>query len=185
MKGHPIGHKNMVSQDRWLMVTGSFTLKCVTFCQELSGLSRQVLYQHRFHCTATVLHCDKCNNNTMIPLLVFSQIDLNMWYSHREYYIFSLSFQVGKNKSLSRLPGNMKSTVTRPSRHSLTTSNWQCLVSVTYFCCCCFLSKHCGYKRCQTKSWQMIQKRLKDLQFWNTGTVFHSVKEQSLERTPL
>ncbi len=33
LKDHPIGHKNMVSQDRWSLVTGSFTLKCRTFHQ--------------------------------------------------------------------------------------------------------------------------------------------------------
>ncbi len=33
-KTTPIGHKNVVSQDRWSLVTGSFTLKCVIFCQE-------------------------------------------------------------------------------------------------------------------------------------------------------
>ncbi len=27
LKDHPIGHKNMVSQGRWSLVTGSFTLK--------------------------------------------------------------------------------------------------------------------------------------------------------------
>ncbi len=28
LEDHPIGHKNIVSQDRWSLVTGSFTLKC-------------------------------------------------------------------------------------------------------------------------------------------------------------
>ncbi len=27
LEKHPIAHKNMVSQDRWSLVTGSFTLK--------------------------------------------------------------------------------------------------------------------------------------------------------------
>ncbi len=30
----PIGRINVVSQDRWSLVTGSITLKCWTFCQE-------------------------------------------------------------------------------------------------------------------------------------------------------
>ena len=34
LKDRPIGHKNMVSQDRWLLVTGSVALKGGTFCQE-------------------------------------------------------------------------------------------------------------------------------------------------------
>ncbi len=34
MKDRPIGHKNMVSQDRWSLVTGSVALKCGTFCPE-------------------------------------------------------------------------------------------------------------------------------------------------------
>ncbi len=56
LKDHPIGHENVVSQDRYL-VTGSITLKYRTFCQEYlvfqdmwshgSGLSRQVsLYSY-------------------------------------------------------------------------------------------------------------------------------------------
>ena len=32
---HPIGHKNMVSQDRCSLVTGLFTLKCRIFCKIL------------------------------------------------------------------------------------------------------------------------------------------------------
>ena len=47
LKDHPIGHKYLVSQDRWSLVTGSVTPKCGTRCQECvvfhgSGLSRQV-----------------------------------------------------------------------------------------------------------------------------------------------
>ncbi len=34
LKDHPIGHTNVVSQDRWSLVTGLITLKCRTFCQE-------------------------------------------------------------------------------------------------------------------------------------------------------
>ena len=33
LKDHPNGQKNMVSQDRWSLVTGSFTLKCRSFGQ--------------------------------------------------------------------------------------------------------------------------------------------------------
>ncbi len=34
LKDWPIGHKNVVSQDRWSLVTGSIILKCWLFCQE-------------------------------------------------------------------------------------------------------------------------------------------------------
>ncbi len=33
LKDRPIVHKNMVSQDRWSLVTGSFTLKYRIFCK--------------------------------------------------------------------------------------------------------------------------------------------------------
>ncbi len=56
-----IGHKNVVSQDRWSLVTGSLTLNthvhvCRTFCQEhLVFQDRRslmpVVSQDRFHCT--------------------------------------------------------------------------------------------------------------------------------------
>ncbi len=54
----------MVSRDRWSLVTGSFTLKCVTFCQKLVVLQGRwslmtVVSQDRFHCTrstATLQH---------------------------------------------------------------------------------------------------------------------------------
>ncbi len=42
LKDHPIGHQNMVSQNRWSLVTGSFTLQCRTFCQKTGGPLRQV-----------------------------------------------------------------------------------------------------------------------------------------------
>ncbi len=34
LKRHPIGHQNVVCQDRWSLVTGSVTLKCRSFCQK-------------------------------------------------------------------------------------------------------------------------------------------------------
>ncbi len=55
LKDHPIGHKNMGSEDRWSLVTGSFTLKCRTFCQKL------IVFQDRWFLMAVVsqdrLHC--------------------------------------------------------------------------------------------------------------------------------
>ncbi len=42
LQDHPIGHKNVVGQDRWSQVTGSVILKCKSFCQ-VCGLSRQVV----------------------------------------------------------------------------------------------------------------------------------------------
>ncbi len=34
VENHPIGHKNVVCQDRWSLVTGSVILKCKSFCQK-------------------------------------------------------------------------------------------------------------------------------------------------------
>ncbi len=34
LKDHTIGHKSIVSQDKWSLMTGSISLKCGTFCQE-------------------------------------------------------------------------------------------------------------------------------------------------------
>ncbi len=53
-KDHLIRRKNMVSQDRWSLVTGSIVLKCKAFCQECVP-SRQVVSQDRFHCTPMIL----------------------------------------------------------------------------------------------------------------------------------
>ena len=47
LKDRPIAHTNMISQDRWSLVTGSVALKCGTFYQEyviiqdIGGLSWQ------------------------------------------------------------------------------------------------------------------------------------------------
>ncbi len=55
LKDRPTGHKNMISQDRWSLVTGSVTLKCGTFCQEYVVLQDRwslmaVVSQDRLHC---------------------------------------------------------------------------------------------------------------------------------------
>ncbi len=56
LKDHPIGHKNVVCQDRWSLVTGLVILKCRYFCQK-SVVSQDrlslmaVVSQDRFHCT--------------------------------------------------------------------------------------------------------------------------------------
>ncbi len=52
LKDQPFGEKNMLSQDRWSLVTGSVVLKCWSFCKKcvvfqdrwshFSGLSRRV-----------------------------------------------------------------------------------------------------------------------------------------------
>ncbi len=55
LKDHPIGHKNVVCQDRWPMVTGSVILKCRSFCRKC------VVCQDRWPFMAVVpqdgLHC--------------------------------------------------------------------------------------------------------------------------------
>ncbi len=53
-------HKIMVSQDRWSLVTGSFTSKCRTFCQNLIVLQDRwsfviVVSHDRFYCIATLI----------------------------------------------------------------------------------------------------------------------------------
>ena len=57
LKDHPIGQKNVVSQDKWSLATGSVILKCRTFCQECVAFEDRwslmgVVSQDRFHCTA-------------------------------------------------------------------------------------------------------------------------------------
>ncbi len=56
LKDCPIGHKIMVSQDRWSLVTGSVAFKCRTFCQDYAVLQDRwslmaVVSQDRFQCT--------------------------------------------------------------------------------------------------------------------------------------
>ncbi len=43
LKDHPMGHTDVVSQDRWFLATGSITLECGTFIPGVSCLSRQVV----------------------------------------------------------------------------------------------------------------------------------------------
>ena len=54
LKDHPIGHKNVVCQDRWSLVTGSVILKCgscqkCVVCQDRWSLVA-VAFQDKFHC---------------------------------------------------------------------------------------------------------------------------------------
>ncbi len=57
LKDRPIGHKIKVSQDRWSLVTGSFTSKCATFSQNRVLQDRwslmAVVSQDSFHCICT------------------------------------------------------------------------------------------------------------------------------------
>ncbi len=55
LKDHPAGHKNMASQDRWSLVTGSITLKCGILGQGYVVLRDRwslmaVVSQDRFYC---------------------------------------------------------------------------------------------------------------------------------------
>ncbi len=61
LKDHPIGHKNVVCQDRWSLVTGSVILKCGSFCQKCVVFQDRwslmaVVSQDRFHCTNMTRH---------------------------------------------------------------------------------------------------------------------------------
>ena len=68
LKDHPTNHKNGAFLARWFLVTGSFTLKCRTFCQKYlifqdshdSGLSRQV-----------TLYIDKCGFHHLFIFMAF------------------------------------------------------------------------------------------------------------------
>ncbi len=60
LKDHPIGHKNVVCQDRWSLVTGSVILKCRPFCQKYVVCQDRwslmaVVSQDRFHCIHVVI----------------------------------------------------------------------------------------------------------------------------------
>ncbi len=72
LKDCPIGHKNMVSQDRWSLVTGSVALKYGTFCHEYvvfqdSWSLMSVVSQDRFHCMCHCSHrCDISQNTHSI-----------------------------------------------------------------------------------------------------------------------
>ncbi len=55
LEDHPMGHKNVVSQDRWSLVTGLTTMKCMTLCQEYLVFQDRwslmaVVFQDRFYC---------------------------------------------------------------------------------------------------------------------------------------
>ncbi len=51
------GHKNVVSQDRWSVVTGSVMLKCRSFCREY------IVFQDRW-CLMAVVSEDRCHCTT-------------------------------------------------------------------------------------------------------------------------
>ncbi len=76
LKDCPIGHRNMVFQDRQSLVTGSVTLKYGTFCQEYVVLQDRcslmgVASQDRFHCIGCVCGQGRgaalCVLNTHMP----------------------------------------------------------------------------------------------------------------------
>ncbi len=48
LRDHPFGHKEVVSQDRWSLVTGSVVLKCWSFWQ------KRVVFQDRWSLMAVV-----------------------------------------------------------------------------------------------------------------------------------
>ncbi len=56
LKDHPIGHKNVVCQERWSLVTGSVILKCRSSCWKCvvwqdRWFVMAVVSQDRLHCT--------------------------------------------------------------------------------------------------------------------------------------
>ncbi len=59
MKDQSVRQKNVVSQDRWSLVTGSITLKCESFCQEYTILQVRwslitMVSQDRFQCITSI-----------------------------------------------------------------------------------------------------------------------------------
>ncbi len=58
LKDHSMGHKNVVYQDRWSLVTGAVILKCRSFCRKWVVCQDRwslmaVVSQERFHCITT------------------------------------------------------------------------------------------------------------------------------------
>ena len=53
-----MGHKSVVSQDRWSLLTGSGVLKCKDLLHEISGLSRLVVFHLRGLSRQVSLYCD-------------------------------------------------------------------------------------------------------------------------------
>ncbi len=62
LKDCPIGHKNVVCQDRWSLVTGSVILKYTAFCQKCVVCQDRwslmvVVSQDQLHCTILAFWC--------------------------------------------------------------------------------------------------------------------------------
>ncbi len=69
LKGHPIGHKNVVCQDRWSLVTGSVIWKCRSFCRKCVVCQDRwsfmpVVSQDRFHCTIRSVSVNVCKTTS-------------------------------------------------------------------------------------------------------------------------
>ncbi len=69
LKDRHFGHKNMVFQGRWSLVTGSFALTWRRFCQKLVVLQDRwalvaVVSQDRFYCTGLFLTDFECKYDT-------------------------------------------------------------------------------------------------------------------------
>ncbi len=76
LKDRPIGHKNVVCQDRWSLVTGSVILKSRSFCRKCMVCQDRwspmaVVSQDRFHCITIrhtcIYHISQCTIS-FIPL---------------------------------------------------------------------------------------------------------------------
>ncbi len=68
LKDHTFRNRNVVSQDRWCLVTSSIVLKCRTFCQKFVVFQDRwspmaVVSQDRFHCSTIELLLQRMDSN--------------------------------------------------------------------------------------------------------------------------
>ncbi len=95
MKDHPMDQINMVSEDRWSLVTGSVTLKYYeyrTFCQEYLFFENWCFFMavRSLKTGFTVPSCLVYANKSILPLviklfrvhLILFNIKVVFWYSH-------------------------------------------------------------------------------------------------------
>ncbi len=100
LNDHPIGHNDVVSQDRWSLPTCSITLKCRTFYQKYlifqdshgSGLSRQVSLCNWSSSIKKTIYDEKCSK-FVSTTYHFLKLDTKFNFGqHFILYITSLLF---------------------------------------------------------------------------------------------
>ena len=98
LKDHPIGHKNVVHQDRWWKVTGSVILKYKSFCQKSVVCEDRwslmaVVFQDRFRCIDLLV----CHVYAILYCYSLYNFFSPSYFScHQEIILYSL-YVVGNN----------------------------------------------------------------------------------------